>query len=82
MASPTPGLRLGPYELLSRIGAGGMGEVWRARDTCLNRMVAVKFSREKYSAFERQVPDCRKSALERMWPSYDATVSNSRLASS
>src|SRR5436853_6305180 len=37
-----PGTRLGPYEIVSRIGAGGMGEVWRARDTRLDRSVAVK----------------------------------------
>ena len=36
------GIRLGPYEVLSRIGAGGMGEVWKARDTKLNRDVALK----------------------------------------
>src|SRR6185295_16503024 len=36
------GDRLGPYEVESRIGAGGMGEVWRARDTRLDRSVAVK----------------------------------------
>jgi eukaryotic-like serine/threonine-protein kinase len=36
------GARLGPYEVLSRIGAGGMGEVWKARDTRLDRSVAVK----------------------------------------
>ena len=41
-----PGTRLGPYEILSAIGAGGMGEVWRARDTRLNREVAIKFSKE------------------------------------
>ena len=40
--SVTPGSRLGPYEIVSRIGAGGMGEVWRARDTRLDRSVAVK----------------------------------------
>ena len=40
---PLPnGTRLGPYELLSPVGAGGMGEVYRARDTRLNRDVAVK----------------------------------------
>jgi Tol biopolymer transport system component len=38
----TNGSRLGPYEIVSRIGAGGMGEVWRARDTRLDRSVAVK----------------------------------------
>ena len=38
----TPGARLGPYEILSRLGAGGMGEVYRATDTRLKRQVAVK----------------------------------------
>ena len=37
-----PGSRLGPYEIVSRIGAGGMGEVWKARDTRLDRSVAIK----------------------------------------
>ncbi len=36
------GSRLGPYEIVSRIGAGGMGEVWKARDTRLDRSVAIK----------------------------------------
>ena len=39
----TKGARLGPYEILSPIGAGGMGEVWKARDTRLGRIVAIKF---------------------------------------
>ncbi len=37
-----PGTRLGPYEIVARIGAGGMGEVYRARDTRLGRDVAIK----------------------------------------
>ena len=37
-----PGTKLGPYEIQSRLGAGGMGEVYRARDTRLERSVAIK----------------------------------------
>src|SRR4029079_294453 len=40
--SLSPGSRLGSYEILSEIGAGGMGEVYRARDTRLDRDVAIK----------------------------------------
>src|SRR5437588_1039879 len=38
----TSGTRLGPYEIVSAIGAGGMGEVYKARDTRLDRTVAIK----------------------------------------
>jgi eukaryotic-like serine/threonine-protein kinase len=49
------GTRLGPYEILEKIGAGGMGEVYRATDTRLHRDVAVKVSAERFSdRFERE----------------------------
>jgi serine/threonine protein kinase len=59
--SLTPGKKLGPYEILSPLGAGGMGEVYRARDTRLGRDVAIKVlpahlsaSPEVRARFERE----------------------------
>src|SRR2546426_3068548 len=50
-----PGTCLGPYEIVSHIGAGGMGEVWKARYTRLDRTVAIKVASEKFSErFERE----------------------------
>jgi Tol biopolymer transport system component/predicted Ser/Thr protein kinase len=49
------GDKLGPYEIVAPIGAGGMGEVYKARDTRLDRMVAVKVSAAQFSErFERE----------------------------
>lgn len=44
----TTGARLGPYEITGQIGAGGMGEVYRARDTRLDRTVAIKISKSHF----------------------------------
>ena len=45
-----PGTRFGPYEIISRLGAGGMGEVFRARDTRLGRAVAIKVLPSEFAA--------------------------------
>src|ERR1700690_1191798 len=45
----TPGTKLGPYEIQSPLGAGGMGEVYRARDARLNRYVAIKILPASFS---------------------------------
>ncbi|MEO8188808.1 MAG: protein kinase [Acidobacteriota bacterium] len=57
----SPGARLGPYEILSALGAGGMGEVYRAKDTKLGRDVAIKVlpegvaqDSERLARFERE----------------------------
>jgi serine/threonine protein kinase len=70
--------RLGPYEILSAIGAGGMGEVYRARDTRLDRVVAVKILPEHLSSnalarerFEREARAISSSSHPHICPLYD-----------
>src|SRR6266853_6276511 len=49
------GDKLGPYQILAPIGAGGMGDVYKARDTRLDRIVAIKVSKTEFSErFERE----------------------------
>src|SRR6201997_4899007 len=53
--SMAAGTRLGPYEIIAQVGAGGMGEVYKARDTRLDRTVAIKVSAAQFSErFERE----------------------------
>ena len=54
--------RLGPYELVGRVGAGGMGEVWKARDPKLDRFVAIKILPETFMAEPDRVARFRREA--------------------
>jgi serine/threonine protein kinase len=55
MIAWAPGTALGPYELIGRLGAGGMGEVWKARDTRVDRLVAIKrLNAEHAERFKRE----------------------------
>ncbi len=56
------GTRLGPYEILSALGAGGMGEVYRARDTKLDRAVAIKILPEAFAADTERIARFQREA--------------------
>src|SRR5512145_920366 len=56
------GTRVGPYEILSALGAGGMGEVYRARDTKLDRDVAIKILPEAFAADAERIARFQREA--------------------
>ena len=58
----TIGTRLGPYEIVAPLGAGGMGEVYRARDTKLNRDVALKVLLERFVVDPQRVARFKREA--------------------
>src|SRR4029078_6174250 len=78
-----PGQRLGPYEIIAAIGAGGMGEVYRARDTRLDRMVAIKVLSDHVSnnpqsreRFEREAKAISSLSHPHICPLYDVGQQN------
>src|SRR5712692_795569 len=60
--SISAGTRLGPYEVLAPLGAGGMGEVYRARDTKLGREVAIKVMPAAFAAEPERLARFRREA--------------------
>ena len=60
--SLAPGTRVGPYAIAAPLGAGGMGEVYRARDTKLERDVAVKVLPERFASDPERVARFRHEA--------------------
>lgn len=79
----TPGTRFGPYEVVSALGAGGMGEVYRARDTRLNRDVAIKVlpealarDEEFQERFHREARTLSQIEHPHICPVYDVGTAN------
>jgi serine/threonine protein kinase len=60
--SLAPGFKLGHYEIVAPLGAGGMGEVYRARDTVLKRDVAIKILPDSYSSDTERLRRFRQEA--------------------
>src|SRR3982751_271211 len=76
-----PGTRLGPYEVLAPLGAGGMGEVYRGRDTRLDRTVAIKVLPDALAAdpqfrdrFDREARTISRLARPNICTLYDVGV--------
>ena len=57
-----PGTQLGHYEIVSALGKGGMGEVWRARDQKLGRQVAIKTLPEEFARDEERLARFEREA--------------------
>jgi serine/threonine protein kinase len=79
----SPATRLGPYEIIVAIGAGGMGEVYRARDTRLDRIVAIKVLSEHLSSnpqsrerFDREAKAISSLSHPHICPLYDVGRQN------
>jgi eukaryotic-like serine/threonine-protein kinase len=79
----TPGTRIGPYDVVSMLGAGGMGEVYKARDTRLDRTVAVKVLTPQLAAdpqfrdrFEREARAISQLTHPRICTLYDVGEHN------
>src|SRR5262245_35376584 len=75
------GYRLGPYEIVSPLGAGGMGEVYRARDTRLDRIVALKVLPEGLAAdpqfrdrFDREARAISQLSHPHICPLFDVGI--------
>src|SRR5438876_10737066 len=62
LLSLSSGSRIGPYEIVSALGAGGMGEVYRARDSKLNRDVALKILPEAFALDSERLARFRREA--------------------
>jgi len=65
--APTSGTDLGPYEILSAIGAGRMGEVYRARDPKAGRDVAIKVLPETFARYPERVARFQREAKVGRW---------------
>ena len=70
----TVGGRLGPYEITGAIGAGGMGEVFRARDTTLNRDVAVKVLPTAFAQDHERVARFKREAQVLASPNHQSLI--------